>query len=102
MSEISNSVECLCKYLQRYRAIYCGVNSNHIAGFKRWYNDAHNEILNFLNVKAIQLNNISECLFTLFCKMGSNNIKPTGYILLCDLINNRLKIGKSNLSENHC
>ena len=72
------------------QTIVDGVSWNHIAGFKRWYNDAHNEILNFLNGKEIQLNNISECLFTFFCKMGSTNIKPTGYILLCDLINKLL------------
>ena len=52
-----------------------------------------------MNGSEIILNNLLDILYTIFVKLGTNNIKINGYIVLTDLINKRLSIGKSSINE---
>ncbi len=56
--EISNNIELLCRYIQKYRSKYSGIESCHLAGFKRHYSEVYNLIKNQVNCAVITINNI--------------------------------------------
>jgi hypothetical protein len=99
MTEIACNIEHLCRYLQRYRSNYNGVKAGHLGAYKSHHGETYKKIINEVNNVDITIQNVIEIIIKLFNKLNPNEIKMYGYIILNDIINKKMSIGNSTISD---
>ena len=95
-NDVINSFDNLCKYLLMYRNNYINVTAGHLAGFKR--KQDYKCLTNFLK-KDLHVDTVVKYLYELFTKVGADNIKTRGYIILNDIINDIFTMGVEFLTD---